>query len=76
MFIIVIIIIMIVIIIIIIIIIIIDVYTIHWDFWLDLPEFYINIDILFLWIFYWSLLCRFLSSSSFILFYYNLMAIN
>ena len=35
------------IIVIIIIIIIIDVYTIHWDFWLDLPEFCINIDIFF-----------------------------
>ena len=37
----------IIIIITIIIIIIIDVYTIHWDFWLDLPEFCINIDIFF-----------------------------
>ena len=37
----------IIIIITIIIIIIIDVYTIHWDFWLDWPEFCINIDIFF-----------------------------
>jgi len=49
---------------------IINVYVIHWDFWLViswnfnckgvLPEFCIDIDVFFLRIFYWSFVCSFL----------------